>query len=61
MEKLINLIKPLSGILVLVLLAYFFPDLAVYFAISSVLFIIGRPVCEFIKNYISKSCISTAV
>lgn len=62
MDKLINLIKPLSGILVLVLLAYFFPDLAVYFAISSVLFIIGRPVCEFIKKlHIKKLYINSSI
>ncbi len=62
MEKLINLIKPLSGILVLILLAYFFPDLAVYFAISSVLFIIGRPVCEFIKKlHIKKLYVNSSI
>lgn len=50
MNKIITFIKPIAGILAVASLVYFFPDIFLYFAISVILFMIGRPLCEIIKK-----------
>lgn len=51
MEKLITFIKPIAGILAIAALIYFFPDIFMYFAIATILSIIGRPLCDVLKKF----------
>lgn len=50
MKKIWNYIKPLAGLILVGLLAYFFFDLFVYFVIAAVLSFMGRPLCSQIKR-----------
>ena len=50
MNKLITFIKPIAGILAIAALIYFFPDIFMYFAIATILSIIGRPLFDVLKK-----------
>ncbi|MGN0033710.1 MAG: AI-2E family transporter [Candidatus Limimorpha sp.] len=50
MNKIIEILKPISEILILAALIIFFPDIVWYFVISIVLFILGHPLCKLIKK-----------
>lgn len=50
MSKLVNFIKPIAGLLALLVFAIFFRDLFLYFVISVILSMLGRPLCERVKK-----------
>lgn len=51
MNRIISIIKPIAGILAVIALIYFFPDIFMYFAIAIILSMLGRPLCELIKKF----------
>lgn len=62
MNKIITFLKPIAGLLAVGVLIYFFPDIFLYFAISLLLFMIGRPICEAIKKiHIKKFYIGSSI
>ena len=46
LTKILDFLKPLAGLIVLAILAYFFTDIMVWFVIAAVLSLIGRPVVK---------------
>ena len=50
MNKIIEILKPISEILLLTALIVFFPDIVWYFVISIVLFLLGHPLCKLFRK-----------
>lgn len=46
LTKIIDFIKPLAGLIILGILAYFFSDVFIWFVIAAVLALIGRPIVK---------------
>ena len=44
LTKILDFLKPLAGLIILGILAYFFSDILIWFAIAAVLSLIGRPI-----------------
>ena len=51
MNRIISIIKPIAGILAVIALIYFFPDIFMYFAIAIILSMLGRPLGELINKF----------